>query len=125
STPITHNWVVDLTGPTITYFQLPPQNTPFGGSVSLGFTAVDPVSNVKSVSCTLNAAATACTSGQVKVFNNLPAGNYTFVVTAEDNAGNISTDTKTFGVAQPVLKNQLVEVKGNSKVDILIVMDNS
>lgn len=125
SAPVTHNWVVDLTGPVIAYFQLPPANSPFGSVINLGFTATDAVSNIKAVTCTLNGAATACTSGVVKTFNNLAAGNYVFEVRAEDNAGNVSTDVKNFGVAQPVLKNQLVEVKGNSKVDILVVMDNS
>jgi hypothetical protein len=125
SPEVSYDWIVDLTGPAIAYYQLPPASALATTVISLGFTVSDALSGVKSVSCKLNNAATACKSGELKTFVDLPAGTYAFEVTAEDNAGNISKDTKSFSLSAPVLKNQVVDVKGNAKVDILVVIDNS
>jgi hypothetical protein len=125
SPEVAYDWMVDLTGPAIAYYQLPPTSALTTSVISLGFTVADPLSGVKAVTCKLNGTATACKSGEMKTFVDLPAGNYSFVVTAEDNAGNIATDTKTFSLSSPLLKTQTIDVTGNNKVDILVVIDNS
>lgn len=125
SPEVSHDWTVDLTGPAIAYYQLPPASALTTSVISLGFTVADPLSGVKSVACKLNGSTTACKSGELKTFVDLPAGSYSFEVTAEDNAGNVSKDVKSFVLSNPVLKNQVVDVKNSAKVDILVVIDNS
>ncbi len=125
SAEVSHDWTVDATGPVISYFQLPPAAGLSTSVISLGFTAADGGSGVKTVTCTLNGTATSCLSGVVKSFSNLAAGAYTFVVTATDNSGNVATDTRTWNIQPPVLKNQAAEVKENKKLDILVIIDNS
>lgn len=123
----THMWQVDLTPPKIEFYQSPPALAATGSTISLGFTATDAQTAVATVSCTLNGAATACTSGQLVTYPNMAIGDYVFVVTATDLAGNTRTGTKTWKIKDPVLKSQMVNitVPPNNKVDILIVVDNS
>lgn len=116
---------VDLTLPVIAFLQEPPAAVIAGSAVSLNFSVSDVLSGVKGATCTLNGAATVCASGQAKNLGALAAGDYTFIVNGEDNAGNIATVTRMIRVTAPVLKNQVVDVKGSNKVDILVVIDNS
>lgn len=125
SDEVAYDWNVDLTAPVISYFQMPPAAALSFNTVSLGFNVSDQLSGVKSVKCTLNGGNVACASGQTYSYTNLAAGTYNFVVTATDNAGNSVTDTKTWTITSPVAKTQIAEVKGNAKVDILVVIDNS
>jgi len=125
STIATHNWTVDLSPPVLSFFQMPPASAPLNSTISIGFSATDTLSGVKSVICQLNGSATSCASGVQKDFSNLPAGDYTYSVTALDNAGNTVTDNKTFVIRPAALKIQTAEVKVNPLVDILVVIDNS
>lgn len=125
SPDVTTTFTIDLTPPVVSYFQLPPASSLYGAAVTLGFSVTDSVSGVASTSCTLDGAARTCSSGAAQSLTGLAAGSHSFVVVATDVAGNQVTDTKTISVSPPVLKDQNVEVTGNSKVDILVVMDNS
>jgi len=125
SAEVYYEWIVDLTGPVIAYYQLPPASSLSTSVITLGFTVTDALSGVKSTVCKLDGAVVACKSGEIKTLLDLQPGQHTFEVAAEDNAGNTSVDIKTISISAPVLKSQLVEVKGNTKVDILVVIDNS
>ncbi len=125
SAEVRHEWTVDLTLPQIAYYQLPPESALEGTVISLGFTASDALSGVKTVVCKLDGAVTSCQSGEIKTLADLAVGSHNFEVIVTDNAGNVATDTRTINITPPVLKTQLVDVKGNSKVDILMIIDNS
>lgn len=118
-------WVVDLKGPTITYFQPPPATILTNQTASLGFTVADPGSGVKTLTCLFDNAPIACESGVILKLPPLSTGFHYFTVTAMDNAGNTSTDTKKITANAPVLKNQAVDIKINPKVDVLVIVDNS
>ncbi len=125
SPEVYYDWTVDLTAPLIAYYQLPPAAALSTSIISLGFTVADPISGVKSVVCKLDGVVVACKSGEIKTLLDLAMGEHTFEVTAEDNAGNRAVDVKTISISAPVLKTQIVDVKGNNKVDILMIIDNS
>ncbi|MGE4133992.1 MAG: hypothetical protein AB7F86_20310, partial [Bdellovibrionales bacterium] len=125
SAEIYYDWSIDLTGPVIAYFQMPPAATLSSAVVTLGFSVTDNLSGVKSVSCKLDGVAIACKADELKTLPPLSTGVHSFVVVAEDNAGNVVEDIKSISVNPPVLKTQQVEVKGQNKVDILVVVDNS
>lgn len=136
SPEISKTWTVDLTRPTISYFQLPPSSALYNTSVSLGFTVADNLSGIASLACTLDGvptpsgpptpggSTTPCTPGQL-ITLNLATGVHTYVVTVTDGAGNTATDTRSITMSPPVLHTQLADVKLNPKVDILVIMDNS
>lgn len=125
SAEVYYDWTVDLTPPVIAYFQFPPTSALSSAVISLGFNVTDAISGVKSVECKLDAVVVPCKAGELKTLTNLAQGIHTFEVTAFDNANNKSVDTKTISISMPVLKTQLVDVKGNNKVDILMIIDNS
>ena len=125
SPDVSTTFTIDLTPPVISYFQMPPASSLFGATITLGFTVTDSVSGVASTSCTLDGVSRTCSSGATANLTGLASGNHSFVVVSTDVAGNQATDTRTISVSSPVLKNQNVEVTGNSKVDILVIMDNS
>jgi hypothetical protein len=120
-----YTWTVDLTGPVVAYYQLPPASALSTSVVSLGFTATDALSGIQSLECKLDGAVVTCKSGEMVTLNSLAQGVHSFVVIAKDNAGNTTTDTKSITISAPVLKTQVVDVKGNSKVDVLMIVDNS
>lgn len=117
-------WNVDLTGPSIDYFQNPTDIMLSTSIQKLGFTVSD-INGVTELTCKLNGQVQACVSGQMIQFSNLAKGDYSFVVTAKDGAGNTTVDTKLFQVKDPVSKTQLFDVHENTKVDIVVIMDNS
>ncbi len=124
SNEVVVNWKVDLTLPEISYFQLPTPAIVATSRQRLGFTVED-ANGIESYSCKLNGAPQACVKGEMVELAQLSVGNYNFVVTARDNAGNSVTDTKSFSVLRPTLKNQTINVNENNKVDIVVIIDNS
>lgn len=125
SDEIQYTWAVDLTAPMISYLQLPPASSYRLNDVKLSFTVTDPLSGVKSLVCYLDGTVTACESGVTKILSGLSTGNHIFRIEVTDNSGNVSSDIKTFALVDPVMKDQLVDVKSFNKVDILVVIDNS
>lgn len=125
SPEVYYDWTVDLTPPMIAYYQLPPASALSTAVISLGFTVVDPISGVKSLECRLDGNVVPCKSGEIKTLMDLAIGNHAFTVIAYDNAGNRAEDVKTISISAPTLKTQIVDVKGNNKVDILMIIDNS
>ena len=119
-----HLWTADLTGPVITYYQMPAAAGLFGSTVTLGFRLEDSPAGVEKVTCTLNGAARACAADAIQSFANLAEGDYSYVVTALDKVGNSSTDTKSWKINPKVLKTQQADVKPG-KLDVLVVVDNS
>lgn len=121
-----YDWLIDATGPMISYSKVPPSKSSTSDTFTAEFSVTDDFSAVKSVTCKLNGAQEACSTSTVRKFSNLPVGSYTFEVTAVDNAGNTSVDTKTFVIEElGVQKNQQVTIATRNKADILIVIDNS
>ena len=125
SPEVYYDWIVDISGPAISYFQLPPASSLSLSVISLGFTVADAVAGVKSVVCKLDGVVVACKSGEIKTLPDLGQGVHSFEITATDNAGNVTVDSKSISISDPMLKTQMVDVKSSAKVDILVVIDNS
>lgn len=125
SPEVYYEWIVDLTPPVVAYFQLPPASALTSSVITLGFTVADPISGVKSLECRIDGSLTACKSGDLKTLMDLAQGMHVFDVIAFDNAGNKVVDSKSISISSPMLKTQLVDVTGNNKVDILMIIDNS
>lgn len=120
-----HNWTVDVTGPVIAYYQNPPAIALSFTAVSLGFTVTDAISGVKSLQCSLNSNPVPCSSGVIVNLGQLMAGDYTFEIKSQDNAGNSSANSRTFQIRPAVQKSLAATVTENRKVDVLVVIDNS
>src|SRR5690606_1705908 len=83
---------------------------------------------VNAATCTFNGIAKACPLGGPNnvALTQLPVGQYSFVVTAIDNAGNTSRQEVTWEVKSKVRNfTQSFYLNEYRKVDILIVIDNS
>jgi len=98
---------VDKTPPTITIVQPTATSYPHSGTLTLGYSASDDESGVKSgsVTATLDGAATVgvpphgLASGQViNLLTEMTIGNHAFQVKATDNAGNVASPSVTFSV---------------------------
>ena len=90
STAATHNWIVDLSAPVVT-ITANPLTVTNATSASFTFSASDTGGGaVASYSCTLDSGpASSCSSP--KAFTSQTQGSHTFLVTATDTAGNVST----------------------------------
>jgi hypothetical protein len=82
---------------------------------------------MKTISCSLNNVATACSAGvSVLTFPSQTNGAYTFTVTASDQLNHSSSQSVSWTVTTPYKKiTQDNEITSNNKVDILIIDDNS
>ncbi len=87
--------VVDTVGPTIVHSMVNTQYVLNASPFTFTYSAEDTLSGVKSLSAILN--GNALTNGQA--VNLTTPGTNTIVITAEDNAGNITTETINFTVA--------------------------
>lgn len=85
SAPATpYTWTIDTTAPKVQITKGP--GSVAGPSAAFEFTNDDPTATV---SCTLDAAASACSSPVV--YSGLANGAHTFVVSAKDAAGNVGS----------------------------------
>lgn len=121
-----HNWMIDSMGPAINYVQQPKSVVYPGEAAIVQYAVTDAGSGVAFVTCGLNNQLVDCAATLTRDHNNLPAGNYTFTVTATDNLGNSSTSSVTWKVEFRTMNyNQNILVNANNKADIIVVIDNS
>lgn len=116
----------DDQGPDIVINQYPMTDLPEGSNTELKYSIHD-ISALKEANCTLNNISKPCTSGEglVKI-TAMSEGDYTFKVTAKDFFGFSSEKSVSWKVLSSYKKvNQLVEIKDDRKVDILMIIDNS
>lgn len=116
----------DDQGPDVIISQYPLTNLEEGATADLKY-SVNDASGVKEVNCSLNDTIKPCASGEgVVKITAMTEGSYTFRVSAKDNFGYVSEKSVSWKVLSSVKKvNQLVEIKNDRKVDILMVVDNS
>jgi hypothetical protein len=120
------DWTIDRGAPVIAYSVKPESLYGIDAPVTFAFTVTDSPAGVKSVVCTLNDVAEACTAKTEKRLTGLAAKSYVFKVVATDNVGNVSTDVQNFRVSNALVSQiQDVNVSLSKKVDILMVIDNS
>ena len=97
------------------------------GSTAEIIAEVKDISPIASVECKMNSVTKPCLAGtNVIKISELPAGNYSFTVTAKDVHGYISTKAITWNVVNKAkYLTQSLLVRDDRKVDVLIVIDNS
>ncbi len=117
---------VDLTPPAINY-GTQPLSTMYRNQISnIAFTATDSPSGIDTVMCGLNSTLATCTPSYSTQLLNLPVGNHKFKVVATDKAGNETISEIAWQVSDKTKEEiQLVDVKNNTKLDVLVVIDNS
>lgn len=116
----------DDQGPDVLISQYPMTDLQEGSNADLKYTVQD-ISAVKEVTCSLNNISKPCAAheGVVKI-TAMTEGDYTFKVTAKDAFGFSSEKNVSWKVLGSYKKiNQLVEIKNDRKVDILMIIDNS
>ncbi len=117
----------DNIGPEIIFQTYPAATIELGTVADLSFLVKDDRSATVTVTCSLNSVQKTCFSGLNKVqLPQLPAGDYTFTVTATDDLQNSSTKSIQWTV-HSLYKSivQKVTVDNYKKVDVLFVIDNS
>lgn len=117
---------VDLTAPAIN-IGTQPYSLLYQGDVSeIAFQVTDSGSGVDTVRCELDSAATNCSDNFSTKILNLGVGNHSFSIAATDKAGNLSTsriDWQISNKSREVI--QTVDIKRLTKLDVLVVIDNS
>ncbi|MBA3500734.1 MAG: LamG domain-containing protein [Myxococcota bacterium] len=91
-TPATRTWTVDTIAPDLMITAGPAEAATVGPRVVFSFTASE-----GTVECAFDAGGFAPCSGSIAA--NLSAGPHTFRLTATDQAGNVTTVTRSFTVA--------------------------
>lgn len=126
---VTHMWGVDLTPPSINFGRQPPSLLYVGDTAEIFFAVTDPgttASGVASVMCGLNDVLATCTAESTKMFTQTAPGTYKFSVVAKDNAGNESRKDAQWQVSNKYYEyTQTVDVRRLTKIDVLVVIDNS
>lgn len=117
--PVQSLFQIDLTPPVVSVGALSSQYAE-GDTVTVSYSATDEVSGLATVGATLNGNPVA-DGGAV----TLSAGTYTLVVTARDNAGHETTETRTFQVnmAATVHAHPRTLQKGNTGAPFTIHID--
>lgn len=122
-------WGVDLTPPSINFGRQPLPLIYLGEQAEIFFSATDPgttASGIASVMCGLNDVLAACTAESTKSYVSNVPGNYKFSVVAKDNAGNETRNDVLWQVSNKSYeRRQLVNVNRMTKLDVLVVIDNS
>ncbi|MGE0762881.1 MAG: right-handed parallel beta-helix repeat-containing protein [Bdellovibrionales bacterium] len=88
-------WLIDGTGPALSFTQAPANST--STSATIAFSASDAGSGLAQVQCSLDNAALANCTSPVNL-TNLSVANHTYQVQARDNAGNLSRITHNWAV---------------------------
>ncbi|MBN8539087.1 MAG: hypothetical protein J0L82_01780 [Deltaproteobacteria bacterium] len=129
SNEATNMWGVDLTPPSINFGRQPLSIVYRGESAEIFYAVTDPgtsASGVASVMCGLNDVLATCTAENTKKYNLTQPGNYKFSVVAKDNAGNESKNSVEWQVSDKFYEQrQLIDVRRLTKIDVLVVIDNS
>lgn len=119
---ITH----DGKGPDILFKKYPMASVEEGSSADIIAEVTDP-SGVKSVTCRMNNVEKPCLEGVNQItIGQLPAGDFTFSIRAEDNLGNQSESSVSWTVVGLTRRlTQSIRVNNYKMVDILVIIDNS
>lgn len=129
SNELTHMWGVDLTPPSINFGRQPLSIVYRGESAEIFYAVTDPgttASGVASVMCGINDVLATCTAESTKKYTLTQPGNYKFSVIAKDNAGNEATNYVEWQVSnRSYEQRQLIDVRRLTKIDVLVVIDNS
>ncbi len=123
---VSHQWQVDSAAPVIHVSKQPLSVIPTTETAEFIFSVTDAGSGVSSVQCGLNNQLQACLEADQKSFTSLAWGNYVFSIVATDKLGQTSRRDVAFKVERVAIPySQNIAVSSNSKVDILVVIDNS
>jgi hypothetical protein len=117
----------DSKNPVINLPKYPAPTIVEGGQPELQYVVSDE-NGIQSTVCTLNGINKPCASGGPHDVNltQLPVGNYSFSISATDNAGNSSSETVSWEVKSRTRNfTQTFQLNEYRKVDILMVIDNS
>ncbi|CAN5724259.1 hypothetical protein BH10BDE1_BH10BDE1_29630 [soil metagenome] len=121
-----YTWGVDLTMPAINFGKQPLSLLYKGQTSEIAFNATDSLSGIKTVKCGIDAASADCLADYSNNFLNLPVGSHKFTVVASDKAGNESTKEIKWSISDKYTETiQYVDVKRTTKLDVLVVIDNS
>lgn len=122
-------WGVDMTQPAINFGRQPLSLVYIGEQVEVVFSVTDPGANasgVASVMCGLSGSLAPCTAETMRQYSTTTPGTYRFQVVATDNAGNSSNGEVTWQVSNRTTEViQTVDVRRMTKIDVLVVIDNS
>lgn len=126
SDTLVHTFGVDLTPPSINFGKQPLSLMYTSNLAEIAFQVADSASGLKSVVCGMNGTLAPCTAAYTNSFVNLPAGNYTFTVVARDNVDNEARGEISWQVSNRLREvSNTINVNGNNKLDVLVVIDNS
>lgn len=117
----------DGAGPSILFTRYPAASLEEGATADIEVSITDAAGTVQQATCALNGLAKPCLPGVNSVsITQLPAGSYTFAVTARDDLNNESSKSVSWEVVSTTRRlSQGVRVNDYKKVDILVVIDNS
>lgn len=122
-------WGVDMTAPAINFGRQPLSLVYIGEQVEIVFSVTDPGANasgVASVMCGLAGSLAPCTAETMRQYSTTTPGSYRFQVVATDNAGNSANGEVTWQVSNRTTEViQTVDVRRMTKIDVLVVIDNS
>jgi hypothetical protein len=121
-----YTWGVDLTPPAINIGTQPVSLLYKGQVAQISFTATDSASGIKTVKCGLDGASADCAADYTNNFLNLAVGAHTFTIVATDKASNESSKELKWMVSDKYIETiQYVDVKRTTKLDVLVIIDNS
>lgn len=119
--------IQDNQGPNILFQIYPPHSVSEGSPGQIKFQVTDLLSEVTSVTCSLNGLQQPCLAGSNEVnITAMPVGNYRFAVNAVDDLGHESTAAilwEVVSTTRTLSQNMIVD--DYKKVDVLFVIDNS
>lgn len=122
-------WGVDMAPPSINFGRQPLSLVYAGEQVEVVFSVTDPGANasgVASVMCGLAGSLAPCTAESMKQYMSTTPGTYQFQVSAADNAGNTANGEVVWQVSNKTTEViQTVDVRRMTKIDVLVVIDNS
>jgi len=118
-------WVIDQSGPTITFVQSPSDIVIIGENADIQFIATDD-SGVEKVQCQINGEVRSCDNNTLFTDISEEEKDVTLVVTTEDVLGNISVAEIQWSVQHNYQQERtLATVSPDRPVDVLFVVDNS
>lgn len=121
-----HTFGVDVTAPAINIGKQPLSTIYMGEVSEIAFTVSDAGSGVDTVRCGANGTLAACSDDFSTKLLNLPVGNHTFSIVALDKAGNESKSEIKWQISNKTRAvTQTVNIKRLTKLDVLVVIDNS
>lgn len=123
SAPITFDWLIDVTGPSVQITRAPSSPT-IETSADFEFNVMDSGSGIASVTCRVDGMAPA-TCQSPRRYTGLSNGSHTFTVTVVDRAGLTASAQHTWIVDDRVENQTIVISNGGGRSDVIFVINNS